>query len=226
MDTLAYGYPRVSGAAQALGYGIPRQQELIQSFANRNGYALAGWYAETHTGTTEERPALTEMLRVMIGNGVRVVIVESLDRLARDLMVQNLLLAKLAAEGLTLIAANTGEDVTAAMQADPMRRAMVQIQGVFAELDRNLLVARLRKGKDAKRAAGGRAEGPERFGALPGEATVLARIRMLHRKPRLGKRRTYAQIASILNKEGHPTRHGSLWNRGTVHLICTRFGPR
>ncbi len=95
----------------------------------------------------------------MMSNGVKVVVVESLDRLARDLLVQSVLLSKLAVEGLTLIAANTGEDVTAAMQTEPTRKFLVQIQGALAELDKSLLVRKLKRGREAKRAATGRCEG-------------------------------------------------------------------
>ena len=45
------------------------------------------------------------------------------------------------------VSASTGEDVTATMRDDPMRKALIQIQGVFAELDKSLLVRKLRKGR-------------------------------------------------------------------------------
>jgi DNA invertase Pin-like site-specific DNA recombinase len=60
----------------------------------------------------------------MLGYGVKTVLVESLDRFDRDPLVQSALLSDLANEGLALIAANTGEDVTAAMQNDPMAAAL------------------------------------------------------------------------------------------------------
>ena len=45
------------------------------------------------------------------------------------------------------VSASTGEAVTATMRDDPMRKALIQIQGVFAELDKSLLVRKLRKGR-------------------------------------------------------------------------------
>jgi DNA invertase Pin-like site-specific DNA recombinase len=165
------------------------------------------------------------MLAAMMGNGVKACIVESLDRLARDLFVQNLLLAKLSAEGLTLIAANTGEDVTAAMKDDPMRRAMVQIQGVFAELDRNLTVAKLRRGRDAASAERGRrVEGPLPYGDDPDrplEAATLARMKELKAaRPRL----SLTKIADALNAEPdkYPTRTGARWSKMTVYQMLRR----
>jgi hypothetical protein len=125
------------------------------------------------------------------------------------------------AEGLTLIAANTGEDVTAAMQADPMRKAMVQIQAVFAELDKNLLVRKLRKGRDAVRQATGRCEGPLPFGqdpARPGEAEVVQRFRELRAmRPRL----SLQKIADALNTDPdkYPTRTGTKWSKQLVYSV-------
>ena len=220
--TLAYGYVRVSGKGQVKGHGPRRQRDDIQAFADANGYEIVHVYQDAYTGTESDRPKFIEMLAAMMANGVKVVIVECLDRFSRDLMVQSTMLAKLSTEGLTLIAANTGENVTAAIQADPMRRAMVQIQGVFAELDKSLTVPKLRKAREDKREKTGRCEGVKRFGYFEGEPEVIERMRELRRKPRGGKRRSFADMAAILNEEGHPTRHGGPWTRGAVHKILSR----
>jgi DNA invertase Pin-like site-specific DNA recombinase len=47
---------------------------------------------------------------------------------------------------------------------DPMRTAMRQMVGVFAELDRPLVITRLRDGRRAKAAQGGMAVGRYPFG--------------------------------------------------------------
>jgi DNA invertase Pin-like site-specific DNA recombinase len=221
--TPAYAYLRVSTSGQLAGYGPERQEELIRAFAERAGYSIAGVYQDAYTGTEADRPRFTEMLAAMMGNGVKTVIVESLDRLARDLFVQNLLLAKLSAESLTLVAANTGEDVTAAMAEDPMRRAMVQIQGVFAELDRNLTVAKLRRGRDAaSKERGRRVEGPLPYGHDPDRP--LEKATLEHMRALKAKRQTYAKIADALNAEPekYPTRTGAKWNKQTVYQTLSR----
>jgi DNA invertase Pin-like site-specific DNA recombinase len=156
---------------------------------------------------------------------VKTVIVESLDRFARDLLIQTSLLAKLVSEDITLIAANTGEDITAAIQDDPMRKAMVQIQGVFAELDKTLLIRKLRRGRQASREKnGGRCEGAKPFGFYEGEGEVLSRIKQLIRKPREGQRRNYGEIAALLNEERLESRTGKPWTRGTIKKICVTNG--
>ena len=212
----AYAYIRVSTTGQLSGYGPERQEEMVRAFAKQAGYDIAAVYRDAYTGTEADRPQFTAMLAEMMGNGVKAVLVKSLDRLARDVTVQSILLAKLAAEHLTLVAANTGEDITAALDADPMRRALVQMQAVFAELDRRMTVQRLRKGRDAKRAKTGRREGPLPYGADPErplEASTLAQMRALKKQGR-----SLARIADALNADpaAYPTRNGAKWSRATV----------
>lgn len=218
----AFGYVRVSGKGQVKGHGPTRQKEDIQRFAESQGFHVVRAYEDAWSGTEADRPAFVEMLSTIMGGGPRVVIVESLDRLSRDLMIQTQLLAKLVTEGIRLIAANTGEDVTAAMQDDPMRRAMIQIQGVFAELDKSLLVRKLRKGRESKRQSQGKCEGRKAFGEKQGEQAIVARMLELRRKPKGGARRSFQTIAEILNTEKLPSRTGRPWSGSTVAAIISR----
>jgi DNA invertase Pin-like site-specific DNA recombinase len=226
MVTQAYGYTRVSGLGQVNGHGPQRQRELISEFAAKAGIEVVKFFEDAHTGTEADRPAFVEMLAAMMANGVKTVIVESLDRFARDLLIQSTLLAKLASEGLTLVAANTGEDVTAAMLEDPMRKAMVQIQGVFAELDKSLTVRKLRKAREAKRAETGRCEGKKPYGEHDGEREVLARVHRLRRKARLGPRMPLSQVAERLNAEGYTNRSGQPWTPANLRKVLRLRGQQ
>jgi site-specific DNA recombinase len=220
-----FGYVRVSSPGQTKGHGPERQRQLIQEFADRHGFEVVAFYEDAYTGTEGDRPQFMDMLGSMMANGTKTVIVESLDRFARDMLVQCTLLAKLAAEGLTLIAANTGDNVTAALNDDPMRKAMIQIQGVFAELDKSLLVRKLRKARDAKRKRHGRCEGVKPYGFLPDERETAERILKLRRRQVKGERLSYAAIAALLNDEEVPTRHGGPWHASAVQNIAKRPLP-
>ena len=176
----AVGYLRVSSQGQLSGHGQDRQQDTITCYAKQAGYEIIGYYDDAHTGTEANRPAFTRMLDDLLGNGCKVIVVESLDRLARDLRIQLQLVAFLSSHDLTLINATTGENVTAAMQADPMQRAMIQIQGVFSELDKGLLVRKLRKGREAKRTETGTCEGRKSYGYYEGEPQIIERIKQLY----------------------------------------------
>ena len=218
-------YLRVSGRGQVEGYGFDRQADTIAAWARHAGATVTATYREEGvSGTKDEahRPEFARMVEDLLSNGCRTIVVESLDRFARDLTVQMQLLAYLSSKGLTLISASTGDDVTAHIADDPMRKAMIQMQGVFSELDKNLIVRKLRKGREKRRAETGRCEGRKPYGSRPGEADVVARIRELHRKPHGGARRSLQQIADILNTEGRPTRTGRPWSKQVLHQIISR----
>ncbi len=203
----AVAYCRVSSTGQQRnGTGLDRQEEIIAAYAEQVGYELIQVYQEAMTGTDTDRPVFTQMLADILSNGCRVVIVERLDRLARDLGVQLQLVGLFSSKDLTLISADTQQDVTAAFSGDPMLKAMIQVQGVFAELDKSILVAKLRKAREAKKAKTGCCEGRKPIGFYPGEQETLKRLKQLHRKPRGGERLDPYQIVRILNREGGQTR--------------------
>lgn len=215
----ALAYLRVSGRGQLGGHGFARQAETIRAFAQAAKVEIVATFREAHTGTEADRPVFVEMLAAVIGNGVKTIVVESLDRLARDVVVQTALLGELRKRGVALLCANTGEDATAT--DDPMREALVQIQGVFAQLDKRLLVRKLRLARESKRKTNGRCEGRKPYGATPNEAAILTRIRALRRRgsPMRGRRLSFAKIAATLNSEKVPTRTGTSWRPSTVYGV-------
>ena len=222
----AYGYLRVSGQGQVEGQGFDRQLEAVQGYAEGAGFEIVGVYHEEGISGTqgEDRPAFREMIGEILRNGVRVVIVESLDRLAREYRIQEHLLIYLVSKGIDLISANTGENVTQAIQADPMKKALVQIQGIFSELDKSLLVRKLRKAREKVKAERGKCEGRKAYGEdSPEEQKVVQRIKLMRRKRRGGhKGMSLQQIADKLNAEGIGTKTGKLWARATVKGVLDR----
>jgi site-specific DNA recombinase len=219
----AYAYLRVSSRGQVGGHGFDRQEETIRAYARTAKVEIVSVFRDAHTGTEADRPAFVEMLAAILSNGVRTIIVESLDRLARDIVVQTGLLGELRKRGVALIAANTGEEVTAT--DDPMREALISIQGVFAQLDKKLLVRKLKLAREAMRAKTGHCEGTKPFGSLRGEEAVLERILGLRRGNRAHGRMPFAKIALALNAEKLPTRTGKPWAPATVFGIVKRCRP-
>lgn len=221
-------YLRVSGKGQVQGHGFKRQLETISEHAATQGYEIDGIFKEKGiSGSNDEahRPQFTEMIEDMLSNGVRVIMVESLDRLAREFRIQEQLLIYLASKNLTLISASTGENITEAVSSDPMRKAMVQIQGIFAELDKSLLVRKLRRAREAKKKVQGKCEGIKRYGEdNPEEQAIIKKIRYMRRLPRgLNKKRmTYQAIADQLNLDGVPTQRGKKWTTAQVWNILNR----
>ena len=220
----AYAYLRVSGRGQIDGDGFKRQREDIDAYAEAAGYEIVGEFREEGvSGTTTEadRPAFAEMVTAILKNGVRTVIIEGMDRLARELRIQEHLVIYLASKDIALLSARTGENITAAVQGDPMKKALVQIQGVFAELEKSLLVRKLRVARDRARKERGKCEG--RKSTKEKSPEVIKRIRALRRKRPDQRRRTYAEIAIILNEEGFRTVSGRQWTAANVQSIVKRF---
>jgi site-specific DNA recombinase len=222
-----FSYLRVSGKAQVEGDGFPRQRAAIATWASLNGASVVQEFVEEGvSGETDwdQRPAFQELIGAVLGNGVRVIVVENLTRLARSVGVQDTILTFLASRDVSLISADTAENITEAMASDPMKKALIQIQSVFSELEKNSLVRKLRAARKRKRDAGQRVEGRKPYGWREGEKAVIKRMEELR-----AEGLTFLDIASALDKEGHPTRDGQSkegrsWKGETVRRILKRAG--
>jgi site-specific DNA recombinase len=212
-------YLRVSSAGQIDGYGFDRQEEACRTYARENGLEVAEVFREDVSGTkTEaERPVFQDMMAAILANGVHLIIVESLDRLAREFRIQETLLIYLASKGVDLISARTGENVTEAIQADPMKKALIQIQGIFSELEKNQIVRRLRVARQKAKAERGKCEGRKGYTDTEAGRAIVHKIRLLRRRPKVGPRLTWKQIADRLNREGIRTLDGNEW---TLHRVA------
>jgi DNA invertase Pin-like site-specific DNA recombinase len=87
----AIGYTRTSSAANVGKDSVVRQRKAIQAFANRAGYRIIQWFddpAVPGADTIDTRPGFMAALEMIAGNGVRTIIVETANRFARDLIVQ------------------------------------------------------------------------------------------------------------------------------------------
>ena len=223
----AVSYLRVSGKGQIDGDGFPRQRDKVSTFAKRNGYALQDEYRDegvSGTSDLENRPGLAELIDRLESNGVRAVLVENATRLARDLMVQEVILAEFRKLGVRVIEADGGNDLTQAGDDNPTGKLIRQILGAVAEFDKNVTVLKLRAARQRIRRNEGRCEGRKPFGSRPNEVRTLDRMRQLRRKPRNGDRLSYQRIADRLNSENLPTRQGGEWKAASVQAILKRVG--
>jgi len=87
----AHAYLRVSGKGQVEGDGFTRQLKAIREYAAAHDMKVVNVYREEGVSGTKEsadRPAWSELMTALHSNGVSVVLIERLDRLARDLMIQ------------------------------------------------------------------------------------------------------------------------------------------
>lgn len=216
-----FGYVRVSSTSQLEQDGLGRQEQVIREYAKSNNMEIAQIYTEDFTGTEFARPVLTELMVNLEknGHGIKTVLIEKLDRLARKLMVQEAIIANFQIHGFNLISAIEGADLLD--EDDFTRVAFRQMMGVFAEYNKANLVRRLKASRDRKRARGEKADG--RYGYKDtAEGKELIQIIYNLRHPEEGKRPTYREIADLLNQAGIRTMDGKLWDISRVYLTATQ----
>lgn len=214
---------RVSGKGQIEGDGFDRQRDAVTRFASRNGYHLVDEFRDEGASGTKElsdRPGLAALIDRIESNGVKVVIVGRADRLARDLMVSEVIIDQLTRAGAKVLTAD-GADLTSA-EGDPTRTLIRQVLGAVAQFDKSVTVLKLRAARERIRRREGRCEGRKPFGARPAEAATLKRIQQLRRKPIGQPRLSIAAIAERLNQEGLPSRQGGPWRPSSFHAILRR----
>lgn len=207
-----------------------RQSGAINRFADANGFELVASYydaAVSGADALEARAGFSGLLDHIRGNGVRHVIVEAGDRLARHLMVQETGLAMLTALGVTVMT-STGDCMTD--NDDPTRVLFRQMLGSFAQFERATLVAKLKGARERKRIAhdlasdgrknakgkgkcGGRNRIAERNMAAVELAKALTSVRK--GKPSL---RT---IADTLAAKGHVSVKGTPFSPSVIQSMLT-----
>jgi DNA invertase Pin-like site-specific DNA recombinase len=231
----AYVYLRVSSFGQVNGNGFDRQEEAARAFALKTGIEIVEVFKEQVSGCKDEehRQVFQQMISEILRNGVRTIIVEGLDRLAREYRIQEQLLIYLASKSISLIDCRTGEDVTDAISSDPMKKAMIQMQGIFSELEKNLLVKKLRLARESKRKATGKCEGRIGWNDCPDRRDlIIETIKTLRRKPKGKKRMTFVKVAAEINKmagddKKYSTLTGTEWNGPMIQNFIQRYviGP-
>lgn len=212
----AIGYLRVSGAGQVDGDGEARQEAAVKAFCASFGLDYQGHrFEKAVSGTVEgvDRPEFSEILAAP----PEAIVVERMDRLARDLMVSEFLLAECRKRGIKVYAADQGALIDMASDGgDPTRVLIRQVLGALAQWEKSALVKKLRAARvRAAEKNGGRCEGNKPYGYFPSEQAVLRVVKQL------AENTTRAQIADTLNAAGYLTRYGKAWSKEAVRNIVT-----
>jgi DNA invertase Pin-like site-specific DNA recombinase len=235
-------YLRVSTIEQAAnGYGLDVQRSAIRKAAKQLGARIVAWTAdEGKSGAlgVEARPGLAQALELIDARKANGLIVRDLDRLAREITVQEAVIGRVwMVDGGAVFTSVPPAEVPRDDPDDPMRTAMRKMAGVFGELERMLIAKRLRDGRKAKAAMGGHATGSPPYGwrvdrpnpanpagALvpePAEQHALAQMKAL-----AAQGVPTREIARVLDAEGHPTKRGGRWCGATVARILKRYNAK
>jgi DNA invertase Pin-like site-specific DNA recombinase len=227
-------YMRVSSDGQVDAYGLDAQEHAIRQWCRRERHDLtsvvcdAGVSGATHA---VDRPGFCELLERISAGEAEGLVLARLDRLARALTVQEATLAILWRAGHEVFTADSGR-ILADDPDDPMRTALRQVVGVFSELERKIVMKRLRDGRLAKAALGRKAVGAYAYGyegvgkgrrrdAAP-KAAEQAIVSQVLAARQAGM--SYREIASLLDQAGVSPRRAKRWAPMTVRGIVLRSG--
>lgn len=222
------GYVRVSTEEQAQsGNGLGVQSQGIRSYCRANGLRLVGIYSDegiSGSNGLDTRRGLAEALARIERGEAGGLVVHKLDRLARDLILQETTIQSLRATGATVLSVtepDTDSD-------DPTRVLMRQMMGAFAQYERTLIRGRMMAGKAAKVAAGGYGGGRPAYGLMAANGELVANpaesdiVEIVTAGRRDGE--SYRTIAATLTRSGQTTRSGGEWNPNQIRRIAQRAG--
>lgn len=227
MTRQAAGYIRVSTVGQAEhGLGLDIQREAIGEYCAREGLDLVAVFEDAGVSGANgvaEREGWPQLVTALEEGQFSVVVVLRLDRLARDLMLQETMLGNVQELGGAMVSIDEPDLCT----SDPTRTLFRQIKGAISEYEKAMIVARLKAGRRKKTRQGGYAGGWLPFGyAAEGQGAEARPVVDPVTAP-VVKRvfREYARGASMktiadgLRADGIPTARGGQWAQATVRAI-------
>ena len=228
METaFGYVYARYSRPGDA-PHGA--QRDAIRRYARRHKLCLLSVLSDDERWgpiPLSRRPKLARLLAATQGlQQVHWVIIDTSDRLSDDPVVLAVLVDHIHSLGIRVAEASTS---TALAENQLGIEALSSVGGLAlsqARKEVGLLKARATRIRNCTTA------GRRPYGSIQDEQKALSRLfelahalpkdRRKRRGDRLMIRRSFAEIAEILNCEGHPTRTGKPWTAGTVRGIIQR----
>jgi DNA invertase Pin-like site-specific DNA recombinase len=152
------------------------------------------------------------MLKRIEGNGVHVILVETANRFARDIMVQETGWQFLRERGVDLIAADSP---SAFIDDTPTSKMIRQLLGVISEFEKASLVAKLAGARRRKRTATGhKVEGRKSHAEERPE--VVALVKALRRRKPKGGQMSLRAISAELAAQGHLNERGKPFNPNSI----------
>lgn len=200
-----------------------RQMAAIESYAKRAGYEIVApaYYDAAVSGadSIEGRSGFAQLLeRLRERPDIRVILVESAHRFARDLIVQETGYRMLRDHGIELIPVDSPQYFT---EDTPTATMVRQILGAVSQFQKAMLVSNLRVARERKRAATGKCGGRRsHIEAHPQTVDMAKSLRWINKRMR--QKRSLRDIAAELAKAGHVAASGNPYGPSAIASMLTR----
>nr|DAV31401.1 MAG TPA: integrase serine recombinase [Caudoviricetes sp.] len=137
-------YMRVSTEKQAEdGNGLESQKRDIDNYCNKNGYIISDYYIDDgYTGANMDRPELQRLISDCVAKRIKCVVAFKLDRLSRS-MVDGIYIIERVFQANNILFKCVHDSIS---YDSPMEQAYTQMMAVFAQLDKNTMMLRMRGG--------------------------------------------------------------------------------
>ncbi len=229
----AIGYVRCSSDQQSeSGLGLEAQKQRIMAWAAMKGVEVVAWFVDDGVSAglpLDKRPAGKQLMAEARASKP-VIVVAKFDRLFRSLGDCCLTIDALDKLGVSVVSIAEGFDTT---DSNPFARAMMQIIGVFAELERQLIKQRTKEALAVKRNRGERISRYAPYGWDFSSRLHGSDLHTLVENPAEQEVRAWilkqdqcglsaCSIARELNNRGVSTKCGGPWRHSSVVGILKR----
>jgi DNA invertase Pin-like site-specific DNA recombinase len=172
----AVGYYRTSSATNvgADKDSLARQEAAVRRYAAHNDIEIVEEFydaAVSGADPLDQREGFRRLLQRVTSNGVRMILLETANRFARDLLIQETGWRMLQQLGVELVAVDSPN---AFLDDTPTATLIRQILGAVAQFDKALTVAKLRGARDRKKAQFGKCEGRLSWAQMNPEMVKIA----------------------------------------------------
>jgi DNA invertase Pin-like site-specific DNA recombinase len=201
------GYIRVSTEDQAdNGNSLEAQQEAIMRYCAQRGWSCTGILRDVASGKdTRKRPQLHAAIALCDNGEASGIVVAKLDRLTRSVRDFVDIKECSARGGWSLHVIDLGLDLNT-----PIGEACMQILAVFAQLERHMIVDRIKTGLTIAKRNGKKCGRTSKL-----DPELVANIVRQHQSGN-----SYKGIARRLNDAGVPTgQGGKSWHATTIRKI-------
>ena len=217
-------YVRRSTDEEHQPYSIEAQDNSLNAYIeSQPRWRLAKRFSDDASGANADRPGLQQALAAARAGVIDVLLVYRVDRFSRRLRDLVDLLDQLDTAKVVFRSATEPIDTST-----PMGRMLLQLLGMFAEFERDVIIDRVVNGMERKAAAGRWRGGMRPYGYTPHPETgvlqinddenpVVRAIYSAYTDERIGTR----AIAKRLNDNGHRTAVGGPWSGHQVIRVLS-----